>query len=51
MARAPDGERFLVCGCDYAVVQAVVLVVATVYIPLNLLSEILYVMVDPRLRT
>jgi peptide/nickel transport system permease protein len=36
---------------DYAVVQGVVLVTATVYILLNLLADILYVMVNPRLRT
>jgi peptide/nickel transport system permease protein len=36
---------------DYAVVQGVVLVTATVYILLNLLADVLYVMVNPRLRT
>ena len=35
---------------DYAVVQGVVLVTATVYIMLNLLADVLYVMVNPRLR-
>lgn len=35
---------------DYAVVQGVVLVTATVYILLNLLADVLYVMVNPRLR-
>src|SRR6202008_21027 len=36
---------------DYAVVQGVVLVTATVYISLNLLADVLYVLVNPRLRT
>jgi peptide/nickel transport system permease protein len=35
---------------DYAVVQGVVLVTATTYIALNLLADVLYVMVNPRLR-
>jgi peptide/nickel transport system permease protein len=35
---------------DYAVVQGVVLVTATAYITLNLFADILYVMVNPRLR-
>jgi peptide/nickel transport system permease protein len=35
---------------DYAVVQGVVLVTATTYITLNLLADILYVFVNPRLR-
>ena len=34
---------------DYAVVQGVVLVTASVYIVLNLLADVLYVLVDPRL--
>src|SRR5205809_5739055 len=35
---------------DYAVVQGVVLVTATIYIALNLLADIAYMLVHPRLR-
>ena len=36
---------------DYAVVQGVVLVTATIYIALNLIADMLYVLVNPRLRS
>ena len=36
---------------DYPVVQGVVLVTATVYVSLNLLADVLYVVINPRLRT
>ena len=36
---------------DYPVVQGVVLITATVYIGLNLLADIIYVFLNPRLRT
>jgi peptide/nickel transport system permease protein len=35
---------------DYPVVQGVVLVTATIYILLNLLADVLYVVINPRLR-
>ncbi|MGH2942424.1 MAG: ABC transporter permease, partial [Solirubrobacteraceae bacterium] len=35
---------------DYAVVQAVVLVTATAYIVINLLVDLLYSVIDPRIR-
>ncbi len=36
---------------DYPVVQGVVLVTATIYVGLNLLADLLYVVLNPRLRT
>ena len=35
---------------DYPVVQGVVLITATVYVSLNLLADVLYVVINPRLR-
>jgi peptide/nickel transport system permease protein len=50
----PGVGKLLVDGVfnrDYAVVQAVVVVSATLYLLLNLLADILYFVVNPRLRT
>jgi peptide/nickel transport system permease protein len=49
----PGFGKLLVDGVfnrDYAVVQAVVLVSATLYLLLNLLADVLYFVADPRLR-
>jgi peptide/nickel transport system permease protein len=49
----PGFGKLLVDGVlnrDYAVVQAVVLVSASLYLVLNLLADILYFLVNPRLR-
>jgi peptide/nickel transport system permease protein len=49
----PGFGKLLVDGVlnrDYAVVQAVVLVSASLYLALNLLADILYFVVNPRLR-
>jgi peptide/nickel transport system permease protein len=35
---------------DYAVVQGVILITATLYILLNLAADVLYILVNPRLR-
>jgi peptide/nickel transport system permease protein len=35
---------------DYATVQGVVVVTATIYVTLNLIADLLYVLVNPRLR-
>ena len=36
---------------DYPVVQGVVLVTAALYITLNLVADVLYTVINPRLRT
>ena len=49
----PGFGKLLVDGVfnrDYAVVQAVVLVSATLYVALNLLADVLYFLANPRLR-
>jgi peptide/nickel transport system permease protein len=49
----PGFGKMLVDGVlnrDYAVVQGVVLVSATLYVLLNLLADVLYFLANPRLR-
>ena len=49
----PGFGKLLVDGVfnrDYAVVQAVVLVSASLFVLLNLLADVLYFLVNPRLR-
>jgi peptide/nickel transport system permease protein len=49
----PGLSTYLVTGInqrDYPVVQAVVLVIATLFILLNLLTDLVYAVVDPRIR-
>ncbi len=49
----PGLSSYLVTGItqrDYPVVQAVVLVIATLFILLNLLTDLVYAVVDPRIR-
>jgi len=38
-------------GRDYTVVQTFIVVVAAVIILLNLLADLLYVLIDPKVRT
>jgi peptide/nickel transport system permease protein len=49
----PGLSSYLVTGInqrDYPVVQAVVLVIAALFILLNLLTDLIYAVVDPRIR-
>ncbi len=47
------GQRIVeaILGRDYPVVQAVVLVTALLFMLINLLVDLLYMVLDPRLRT
>ena len=49
----PGVSTYLITGInqrDYPVVQAVVLVIATTFIILNLLTDLLYAVIDPRIK-